>query len=97
MLQSKTKSSTTVTVRVDTKLKQRLEQVATNQNRSNSFIIGEALAEYLHVREIQDAIVREAIASADRGEMVEHSLVKAWVESFGTDTVLPMPTPKVRI
>lgn len=96
MLQTKTKSSTTVTVRVDTKLKQRLEKVATNQKRSNSYIIGEALAEYLHVQEMQDAGVRAAIASAGRGEFIEHSKVKAWVESLGTDKELPMPVPKAK-
>ncbi len=94
MLQTKTKNSTTVTVRVDSKLKSRLEAEATIQNRTNSFIIGEALAEYLYVKEMQDAGVRAAMASADRGEFIEHSRVKAWVESLGTANVLPIPEPK---
>ncbi len=97
MTQSNTKSSTAMSVRVDTTINKRLELIAKNQNRSKSFVISEALSEYLHVREVQDAMVREAIASADRGEFVEHSRVKAWVESLGTDKVLPMPTPKVAV
>ena len=93
MTQTNTKASTTITVRVDVKLKERLEVAAANQNRSNSFVIGEAITDYLHIQELQDAGVRAAIASADRGEFIEHSRVKAWVESLGTENELPMPTP----
>ena len=91
MIQIKTVQSETVTIRVDAQVKARLEKAALNQNRSKSFLVGEAIAGYLAIQEEQDRIVRLAIESADRGETIPHEEIKKWVDSWGTKDELPMP------
>jgi predicted transcriptional regulator len=92
MTQSNTKSSTTMSVRLDSVTKKSLEQIAQHEKRSKSFLAAEAIASYIDVYEAQVEGIKKAIASADAGEGIPHAKVKAWVESLGTDKELPMPT-----
>ena len=88
-------NSTTLTIRVDQKVKDRLAAVAKQQKRSKSFVAIEAIEEYLSVQEWQEHRIREAIEAADRGELIPHEEIMAWISSWETDNELPMPTPKV--
>lgn len=81
----------TFTVRVDATAKKRLERLAKSTGRSRSFLAAEAISDYLDVNEWQVAGIKRAITSLDRGEGVPHERVKAWVESWGTDSERPMP------
>jgi len=83
--------STTLTIRVDQKMKDRLETEAKRQKRSKSFLAVAAIDEYLSVQEWQEQRIREAMAAADRGELVSNEKVKAWVESLGTKNERPVP------
>ncbi len=83
--------SATVTIRVDTKLKERLEIVAKRQQRSKSFIAAAALADYINVQEAQVSGIEEALAELDRGEAIEHNQILKWVESWDTDDEIPAP------
>ena len=38
--------------------------------------------------------ILEGIADADAGRLIPHEDMKAWAESLGTDTELPLPTCK---
>jgi predicted transcriptional regulator len=84
-------TSSTFTVRVATKVKNRLERLAKSTGRSRSFLAAEAISEYLDVQEWQVAGIRRAIASLDRGEGVAQEQVKAWVESWGSADEKPVP------
>lgn len=81
----------TFTVRVDATAKKRLERLAKSTGRSRSFLAAEAISDYLDVNEWQVAGIKRAITSLDRGEGVPHERVKAWVESWGTNSERPMP------
>lgn len=87
-------SSSTFTVRVDTTAKKRLEKLAKNTGRSRSFLAAEAINEYLDVNEWQVAGIKEAIASADRSELISHDQVQAWVNSWDSDNELPAPAAR---
>jgi predicted transcriptional regulator len=76
-------TSTTVTVRVEPKVKKRLEKLARSTGRSRSVLAAEALSDYLDVNDWQIAGVKRAITSLDRGEGVPHDHVKEWVGSWG--------------
>jgi predicted transcriptional regulator len=80
--QKATSLSTTLTIRVDKKMKDKLASSAKQQQRSASFIVSEAISGYLALQEWQDARVREAIASADRGEGISSEEVLAWVATL---------------
>jgi RHH-type rel operon transcriptional repressor/antitoxin RelB len=77
-------SSTTVSVRIDSDIKKRLEKLAKSTGRSRSFLAAEAINEYLDLNEWQVAGIRKAVASLDRGEGVPHERVKEWVNSWGS-------------
>jgi predicted transcriptional regulator len=84
-------SSTTVTVRVERNVKNRLEKLAKSTGRTRSFLAAEALNAYLDVNEWQVAGVKQAMASLDRGEGVSHEDVKDWVGSWGRKRERPAP------
>ena len=84
-------ASSTFTVRVNSTAKKRLEKLAKSTGRSRSFLAAEAIEEYLKINEWQVAGIKEAIASADRGEGVSHDEVKKWVDSWGGARERPIP------
>ena len=84
--------TTTLTIRVDPVMKDRLERVAKSQRRSKAYVAVAAIEDYLAIQEAQIRGIEEAIASADRGELIAHDRVREWVESWGTDKPLPKPT-----
>ena len=84
-------SSTTVSVRIESAVKKRLEKLAKSTGRSRSFLAAEAINEYLDLNEWQVAGVQRAMASLDRGEGVAHERVKEWVSSWNSKKERPIP------
>ena len=84
-------SSTTVSVRIESAVKKRLEKLAKSTGRSRSFLAAEAINEYLDLNEWQVAGVQRAMASLDRGEGVAHERVKEWVSSWNSNKERPIP------
>lgn len=80
-----------LTVELEMSVKERLERLAKDTERSGSALAAEAIAEYLRVEEGQVAGIKAALASLDRGEGVTQDDVRAWVASWGTEDELPMP------
>ena len=60
--------STTMTIRLEPELKQRLEQLATATHRSKSFLATQALRDYVELNEWQIQEIKEAIKEADDGD-----------------------------
>jgi RHH-type transcriptional regulator, rel operon repressor / antitoxin RelB len=83
--------SISFTVRVDQKVKRRLEKLAESTGRSRSHLAAEAINEYLDVNEWQVAGIKQAMASLDRGEGVSHQQVKDWIASWGSENERRMP------
>ena len=75
-------SSTTVSVRINSALKKRLEKLAKSTGRSRSFVAAEAINEYVDLNEWQVAGIQRAMASLDRGGGIPHERVKEWVKSW---------------
>lgn len=83
--------STTLTIRLNQSVKDRLNKAAQHQRRSKTFIAVEAIQEYLAVQDWQEKRIREALAAADRGEVVSHETVSKWVDSLNSDNEQPLP------
>lgn len=83
--------TTTLTIRVDKTMKERLERAARQQRRSKAFVAVEAIEEYLSVQEWQEARIRQALASADGGQGVPHERVREWVETWDTENERSRP------
>jgi predicted transcriptional regulator len=59
--------STTMTVRLSTELKDRLERLAASTKRSKSYLAAEAIAEYVDLNAWQVEETRKAVEKADAG------------------------------
>jgi RHH-type rel operon transcriptional repressor/antitoxin RelB len=60
--------SSVVTLRLDPKLKQQLDQLSKATSRSRSFVAAEAIREYVALNQWQIAEIKKALGEADRDE-----------------------------
>jgi RHH-type transcriptional regulator, rel operon repressor / antitoxin RelB len=87
-------SRATVTFHTSPEVKARLELLADRTRRSKSFLTNEAVERYLAEEEDFIRDVEAGIAEADAGNWVEHDEAKHYIQSLGTDALLPLPTPR---
>ena len=88
-------STVPFSLRIDTKLKSKLEKEAAREDRSAAYIAQKAIEDYLDAKAYKRECIREAFAEADKGIFVSEEAVDAWVDSWGTDNELPMPEPDI--
>ena len=72
----------TVTVRIPAEKVKKLDAAAKHQRRDRSFILNEAVDEYLSLQEYHLALIDEGIRAADRGELIPHEEVMKMVRSW---------------
>jgi len=82
---------TPVSVRLSVELNDRLVAIAEALDRPKSWVIEQAVADFVSVQEWQMAAIEEGILDADAGRVVAHEDVVAWVRSWGRQDELPMP------
>jgi RHH-type rel operon transcriptional repressor/antitoxin RelB len=75
--------SETLSVRLDSDVKKRLENLSVRSKRSKSFLAAEAIAAYVESEEWQLAEIQAGIDELDRGEWVSHERVVKWMRSWG--------------
>jgi predicted transcriptional regulator len=86
--------SAMMTVRLTPELVGKLEALARDTKRSKSYLASEAIASYVDLHAWQVAHIKEALEEAKSGAPgVPHKEVVKWLESWGADRELPMPTP----
>lgn len=69
--------STTMTVRLDDDVRNRLDQLADATHRSKSFLAAEAIRDYVETNEWQIAEVQAALKEADAGDFASDEDVAA--------------------
>ncbi|MEQ1887984.1 MAG: CopG family ribbon-helix-helix protein [Alphaproteobacteria bacterium] len=74
--------NTPVSIRLQPKLNDQLAALAASFDRPKSWVIEQAIRDYLAVQMWQLAAIEEGIAAADAGRVVAHEAVAAWVESW---------------
>ncbi|MGN6584177.1 MAG: CopG family ribbon-helix-helix protein [Rhizobiaceae bacterium] len=84
-----------LSLHVDTKLKEKLDNEARLQKVSADDVAQRAIASYLEYLEREREILRERIAEADKGIFISEEAMNRWVESWGTDNELPPPEPDI--
>lgn len=65
-----------ITVRLDPEVKSRLERMAKATARTRSFLIADAIEEYLSVNEWQVEAIQEGIRQADAGHLMSHEAIR---------------------
>ncbi len=74
----------TISLRIDAELGERLERLAAETHRTKSYLAVEAIREYVKLQEWQVQGIRDAMAQADAGELVDHEQAEAWLKTWGT-------------
>lgn len=64
--------STTITIRIPTDIKEKLERLSANIGRSKSFLAGKAIAAYVDNEISIIEGIKRGIADADEGHVVSH-------------------------
>jgi predicted transcriptional regulator len=86
--------TSTLTVRVPIKLKNRLEGLAKSTASNRSRLAVEALQSYVDEQEEQLARIDQGIRDARAGRVVPHEEVKRYLQSWGSNRKLPPPECK---
>lgn len=72
-----------ISVRVSAETRERLEALAKATERSRSWHVEKALAEYLDIQSWQVAHIEAGIAALDKGRTVAHEAVRNWLTTWG--------------
>lgn len=85
--------TTTLSVRLDVKVKRRLDRLAKASDRTASWLAQDAIAGYLDLQEWQVQAIREAVRNADAhpDRVVAHEQVKEWAKSWGSRKEIARP------
>ena len=75
--------SATVTIRLESELKQRLEHLAEAMQRSKSFLAAQAIRDFVDLNEWQVKEIKQALVEADRGEFASDQDVAAVFGKWG--------------
>ncbi len=75
--------TTTLSVRIDTDTKERLEALAKRARRSKSFLAAEAIAAFVEAETWQLDEIQSGLEELDEGRGVAHEEVSAWLRSWG--------------
>jgi RHH-type transcriptional regulator, rel operon repressor / antitoxin RelB len=68
--------SAVLTLRLDAKLKQKLDRLSKSMNRSRSFVAAQAIQEFVSVNEWQINEIKKGIAEADAGDFASEEEVQ---------------------
>jgi predicted transcriptional regulator len=82
-------------LRLDPKMKLRLEKEAKRRNRTASFIANHALKSYFEGLDRFSKDLDDAFKEADKGVFISEEAMDAWIASWGTDHELPPPEPDI--
>lgn len=77
-------SKTHLSVRVKPELGDKIDALAAAIERSRSYVVEKAVEEYVDREAWQVSAIRQGLADADKGLLVPHDAVQAWVNSWGT-------------
>ena len=83
-----------LTAHIPLPLAERVDRLAERLERSRGWIVKQALAAWVDQEDERERLTREALADVDTGAVVDHQAVRAWADSLGTETPLPVPAPR---
>lgn len=73
----------TLSIRIDSETKKRLDALSRRSKRSKSFLAAEAIAAYVESEAWQLGEVQAGIAELDSGQEASHEKVSRWLKSWG--------------
>lgn len=76
-----------ITTHLPLPLADKLDAMAAQLERSRGWIMKQALSAWMQQEEELSRLTREAMADVDAGRVVDHSVVRAWSDRLGSQTV----------
>jgi len=76
--------SETLSIRIDSETKQRLDALAERSKRSKSFLAAAAIVAYVESEEWQLGEIQAGLGELESGRVVNHDKVSKWLKSWGT-------------
>ena len=78
--------STTITIRIDPKIKERLEVLAKATDRSMSYFVSHVLEQVIEQEEWQIGEIKRRVELADKrgSKVIPHEEIEEWLKSWGT-------------
>ena len=73
----------TLSIRLDSGIKKRLEMLARRTQRSKSFLAAEAIARFVEAEEWPLGEIQAALKDLDQGRHVNHEKISQWMRSWG--------------
>lgn len=73
----------TLSIRIDSATKRRLDALSKRARRSKSFLAAEAITAFVESEEWQLGEIQAGIAELDGGKGVSHEKVSKWLRSWG--------------
>lgn len=73
----------TLSIRLDSDTKKRLDELAKRSRRSKSFLAAEAITAFVDSEEWQLGEIHKGIEDLDAGQTVSHEKVTTWLRSWG--------------
>jgi RHH-type transcriptional regulator, rel operon repressor / antitoxin RelB len=73
----------TLSIRIDSETKKRLEALSKHSKRSKSFLAAEAIATFIESEEWQLGEIQAGITELESGQTVSHEKASKWLQSWG--------------
>lgn len=88
-------STVPLSLRIDSEIRERIEVEAEKMDRPSSYVVVEAIKQYLNKKDYKKEALKTAIERADKGEFISQESMREWFASLGSDNQLPRPKPDV--
>jgi predicted transcriptional regulator len=92
----RSKKTMPVSVRLRPAINKELGKIGAALDRPKSWLIEQALNDYVETQKWQIAAIEEGIREADAGLTIPHKEVVRWIRSLGTSKELSRPRPKTK-
>jgi len=77
--------TTTMTIRLENELKDRLDQLADATQRSKSFLPAEAIRDFIELNEWQVQEIKDSLKEADNNDLASDSAVNDTFQKWGVN------------
>ncbi|MDQ1814377.1 ribbon-helix-helix domain-containing protein [Massilia sp. CCM 9210] len=80
-----------LTAHVPLSLADKVDELAARLERSQGWVIKQALSDWVDQEEARSRQTREAMADVDAGRVHNHQTIQDWADSLDTNSPLPVP------
>lgn len=83
-----------LTANLPEELADKIDELATELNRSKEAIVTEALSAWMELEEERHRLTLEGLADVDAGRVIDDAEIEAWIEALEVNPTLPAPIPR---